>query len=97
MKNEVILGRSSLILIKYCLVPLKDCLDWQMEGRCEISVLCALLSLQSATTCEGDRALAQVAQRSCGVSFSGGIQNPPGCHPAQCALGDPAQQRDWTR
>ena len=24
--------------------------------------------------------------------LSGYIQNPSGCHPAQCALGDPAQQ-----
>lgn len=37
-----------------------------------------------------------IAQRGCGVSFSGDIQNPPGCHPAQCA-GDPAWQGDWTR
>ena len=46
--------------------------------------------------CEGGRALAQVAQRGCGVSFSGDIQNPPGCRPVQRALGDPAQQGDWT-
>jgi len=39
---------------------------------------------------EGGRALAQAAQRCCGVSFSGGIQNPPGCGPVQPALGHPA-------
>ncbi|GAB0208744.1 mitochondrial enolase superfamily member 1 [Grus japonensis] len=39
---------------------------------------------------EGDRALEQVAQRACGVSFSGDIQHPPGHNPVQHALGVPA-------
>jgi len=39
---------------------------------------------------EGDGALAQAAQRGCGVSFSGDIQDPPGQGPVQPALGDPA-------
>lgn len=42
--------------------------------------------------CEDDKAVEQVAQRGCGVFFSGDIQNPPGCHPVQCALGDLPQQ-----
>ena len=47
---------------------------------------------------EGDRALAQTAQGGCGVSFSGDIQDPPGQHPVQPALGDPLfQQGGWTR
>ena len=32
----------------------------------------------------------QVAQRGCGFSFSGDIQNTPGQGPVQPALGDPA-------
>jgi len=39
---------------------------------------------------EGDGALEAVAQRGCGVSFSGDIQDPPGCGPVQPAVGDPA-------
>jgi len=39
---------------------------------------------------EGDGALAQAAQRGCGVSFSGDMQTPPGRGPVQPALGDPA-------
>ena len=39
---------------------------------------------------EGDGALEQVAQRGCGVSLSGDIQDPPGRGAVQPALGDPA-------
>ncbi|GAB0181807.1 mitochondrial enolase superfamily member 1 [Grus japonensis] len=42
---------------------------------------------------EGDRALAQAAQRSCGVS-SGDIQNPPGRDPVQPAVGEPSLGRE---
>jgi len=38
----------------------------------------------------GDRALEQVAQGHCGVSFSGDIQNPRGRGPVQPALREPA-------
>ena len=39
---------------------------------------------------EGDGALAQAAQGSCEVSFSGDIQDLPGHGPVQPAVGDPA-------
>jgi len=39
---------------------------------------------------EGDRALEQVAQRGCRVSFSGDTQDLPGQGPVQPAVGDPA-------
>jgi len=43
-----------------------------------------------------DGALAQVAQRGCGVSFSGDTQDLPGQSPVQPALGDPALAGGWT-
>jgi len=39
---------------------------------------------------EGDGALEQDAQRGCKISFPGDIQNPPGRHPVQPVLGEPA-------
>jgi len=44
---------------------------------------------------EGDGALAQAAQRGCGISFSGDIQDPPGEGPVQPAVGDPASAGGW--
>jgi len=45
---------------------------------------------QTLLFCGGDHALAQVAQRGCGVSHSGDIKKPSGHGPGQPALGDPA-------
>ena len=42
---------------------------------------------------EGDGALEHAAQGSCGVSFSGYIEDPPGQGPLQPTVGDPA----WAR
>jgi len=44
---------------------------------------------------EGDGALAQAAQRGCGVSFSGDIPTPVGRGAVQPALGDPAWAGSW--
>jgi len=44
---------------------------------------------------EDDRALAQAAQRGCGVSFSGDIPTPAGRGAVQPALGDPASAGVW--
>ena len=44
---------------------------------------------------EGDGALAQAAQRGCGVSFSGDIPALPGRGAVQPALGDPAWAGGW--
>ncbi|GAB0180636.1 hypothetical protein GRJ2_000528900 [Grus japonensis] len=40
--------------------------------------------------CEDGQALEDAALRGCGVSFSGDIQNLPGCNPVPPAVGDPA-------
>ena len=42
---------------------------------------------------EGDVALEQAAQGGCGVSFSGGILDPPGQGPVLPSVGDPALAR----
>jgi len=44
---------------------------------------------------EGGGALEPAAQRGCGVSFFGDIQNLPGCSPVQPAVGDPALARGF--
>jgi len=36
---------------------------------------------------KGDGALEQVAQRGCGISFSGDVQDPSGCLLVQSGLG----------
>ena len=44
---------------------------------------------------EGAGALAQAAQRGCGVSFSGDIPAPPGCGAVQPAVREPAWAGGW--
>jgi len=48
------------------------------------------LELPGASSQSPDGALEQVAQRGCGFSSSGDIQDPPGQGPVQPAVGDPA-------
>jgi len=38
--------------------------------------------------CETDRALQLAAQRGCGISFPGDIENLPGCFPVQPTVGN---------
>ena len=38
--------------------------------------------------CEGERVMEQAAQIDCRISFSGDIQNPPGCFPVQPTVGN---------
>ena len=47
--------------------------------------------------CEGDRALAQVAQEGFGVSHLGDTRMPSGRGPGQLAVGGPARGGAWTR
>ena len=52
---------------------------------------------KNAFYCKDGQALAQVAQRGCGISVLGDTQNPTGCSAEQPALGDPALAGCWTR
>jgi len=45
---------------------------------------------------EGYRALEQADQRGCGISFSGDIQNQPGCFAALTYSKEPALAGSWT-
>ncbi|KAJ7425639.1 hypothetical protein BTVI_02321 [Pitangus sulphuratus] len=45
-------------------------------------------------TVRGDCALEQIAQRGCGVSFTGDIQKTSGCNLVPCALGQPCLGRE---
>jgi len=57
--------------------------------RCSSWIRCTLRG-KTLLYVEGDGALEQAAQRGCGFSFSGDIQDPPGQGPVQPAVGDPA-------
>lgn len=48
-------------------------------------------------SCDGDGALAQVAQRECGDSLLGDLQKPSGYSPRDLAVAGPAWAGGWTR
>ena len=63
--------------------------DWNIGG--------SIWTSGNDSSREGDRALAHVSQRDCGVSLLGDIQSPPGHGPRQPALGGPTWVGVWTR
>ena len=65
--------------------------QWQDNGqRAQIEAQEVPAEHEELLHSEGDGALEQVAQRCCGFSFSGDIQDLPGQGPVQPAVGDPA-------
>jgi len=61
----------------------------QNRGRCKKAYAQVLISLRLSLS-NHNGALEQVAQRGCGFSFSGDMQDPPGQGPVQPAVDDPA-------
>ena len=58
-----------------------------MRGQAETDAQKVPPEHEEELYCAGGQALEQVAQRGCGVSLTGDIQEPPGPTPVPCALG----------
>ncbi|KAK4831197.1 hypothetical protein QYF61_015929 [Mycteria americana] len=73
--------------------PLQDSPNGQSKEQHHLHHVCSTMAQENIFHHEGGQALAQVAQRGCGISILGDIQSPAGHGPEQPAVADPALDR----